>query len=331
MTPPSQRIANEGGTAPPRRTSASRRVLAHTLLALMAVGGASAATAQADDSPSHFAPTPAVEYAHGVRSLRDVVFAEPSEFRPLTLDLYLPKGAVAKPLVVFVHGGAWRHRTAREGGTFRDFPAVLASVAARGFVVASVNYRLVGEVRFPGAVQDVGLAIHWLRERATEYQIDPEHVVVWGSSAGGHIAALLGTACGDTRWSGTQDCVQGVIDWYGVIDLTEKGSAQESAYLGCEVRQCPPALLRSTNPINFIDAKDPPFLIQHGTADTSVSPRQSAKLHEALQAAGVPSELVLYPGVSHGFAKVPGGGPDDAINEQALQKVFEFLDRFRSP
>jgi acetyl esterase/lipase len=206
-------------------------------------------------------------------------------------------------------------------------------------VVASVNYRLAGEARYPGAVQDVELSIQWLRKHAAEYHIDPKRVVLWGSSAGGHIASILGTGCGDIAQPSQKECVQGVIDWYSIIDLaanaTQLGKASsldasqtskmESAYLGCDVRQCPQDLLRTANAMNFVDAKDPPFLIQHGAADVTVSPQQAQKLYDSLQVAGVQAEIVLYPGVSHGFARVPGGGPDDAINQQALQKVFEFL------
>jgi dipeptidyl aminopeptidase/acylaminoacyl peptidase len=86
-------------------------------------------------------------------------------------------------------------------------------------------------------------------------------------------------------------------------------------------------LVRSSSALSYIDGRDPPFLIQHGTADTSVSPKQSQKLHEALLAAGVSSQLILYPGVEHGFAAVPGGGPDDAVNRQALDDVYKFLAR----
>jgi acetyl esterase/lipase len=309
-----------------------------------------------DDVGSRYTPTPAVLYPGGVHSLRDVTFAELSGFRPLTLDLYLPPGDRAasralKPAVVFIHGGAFRHRTARDGGTFRDFPAVLAAVAARGYVVASVNYRFVGEARFPGPVQDVGMAIRWLRTHATDYGVDPTRFVAWGSSAGGEIATVIGTGCGIKALEPPAPpqaiglpsvCVQGVIDWYGLIDLesnpAELGKAavpgihaHEDAYLGCEIPKCPPGLARSASPLAYIDSKDPPFLIQHGAADVTVSPQQSQRLYDALQAAGVPAELVLYPNVAHGFAKVPEGGPNDAVNQQALDKVFEFLHHYFPP
>ena len=311
------------------------------------------ATAHAaeDDATSRYAPTPPVLYPGGVTSLRDVTYAELSGFRPLTLDLYLPPaGGAPKPAVVFVHGGAWRHRTARDGGTFRDFPSVLASVAARGYVVASVNYRLLGEASFPGPVQDVASSIRWLRAHAQEYGIDTTRFVLWGSSAGGQIAALIGTACdaqilepavsqGEQRAAtkAGSACVQGVIDWYGIVDLASSAAdfgktgpasqRRESAYLGCELSKCAPEFVRSSSALSYIDARDPPFLIQHGVADTSVSTKQSQKLHEALRAAGVESELILYPGVDHGFAKVPDGGPDEAVNRKALEDVFGFLAR----
>ena len=325
-----------------------------------------------NDTPVHppgYAPAPPVVYPGGVQSFRDVIFAEPQGYRPLTLDLYLPPdGGPPKAVVVFIHGGAWRSRTARDGGAFRDFPSVLASVAAHHYVVASVNYRFSGEARFPAAVQDVALAIRWLRTNSARYGIDTNRFVAWGSSAGGQIAALLGTACGEPALqppapaaSGSpaspgsparpgssaspgavalpSTCVQGVIDWYGAVDLESDGKDlgkpdvpdYVKAYLGCELPQCPAGWARSASPFPYIDAKDPPFLIQHGAADVTVSPNQSKRLYEALHAAGVPAELVIYPGVAHGFSKVPGGGPDDAINKQAMDKVFEYLARYFPP
>jgi acetyl esterase/lipase len=323
-------------------------ILGGLLLSLLVLGPIAQAQHKGeDDAASGYTPTPPVVYPGGVRSLRDVTFAEPLGFRPLTMDLYLPPdGGPPKPVVVFIHGGAWRSRTARDGGAFRDFPAVLASVAARNYVVASVNYRFSGEARFPAAVQDVALAIRWLRMHSAHFGIDTNRFVAWGSSAGGQIAALLGTACGAPAFEPPAPpaagsplpsvCVQGVIDWYGLVDLESDGrdlgkSAVPDyvkAYLGCELAQCPAGWARSASPFPYIDPKDPPFLIQHGAADITVSPSQSKRLYAALRAAGVPAELVIYPGVAHGFSKVPGGGPDAAINKQALDKVFEYLDRY---
>jgi acetyl esterase/lipase len=158
---------------------------------------------------------------------------------------------------------------------------------------------------------------------------------------------VIGTGCGVAALeppaeakskASPSTCVQGVIDWYGLVDLeshaADLGKDRKpvsndylETYLGCELARCAAGRMRSASPLAYIDAKDPPFLIQHGLADTTVSSKQSQRLHDALRAAGVPSEIVMYPGVSHGFSKVPGGGPDDAVNQQALDKVFEFLAR----
>src|SRR5690242_574899 len=229
-----------------------------------------------DDDTSHYTPTPAIAYPGGVQSFRDVTYAELSGFRPLTLDLYVPPpGGAPKPAVAFIHGGAWRHLTARDAGTFRDFPATLASVAARGYVVASVNYRLAGEARFPAAIQDVEMAIQWLRTHAADYNIDSARFIAWGSSAGGQIAALIGTACGvkaleppapeGAHGPAPSPCVQGVIDWYGAVDLESPApdskaaarvAASIKAYLGCEPAQCAPGWVRSASPFAYIDRSD---------------------------------------------------------------------------
>jgi acetyl esterase/lipase len=348
------------------------------LLFLVLTRAAIAQPNDPEDSTPRYTPSPPVLYPGEVRNYRDVIFAEPRGFRPLTLDLYVPpEGGAPKPVVVFIHGGAWRSRTARDGGAIRDFPAVLASVAARNYVVASVNYRFSGEARFPAAVQDVALAIRWLRQNAARYDIDINRLVVWGSSAGGQIAALLGTACGVSTFeppvpAGARPplpstCVQGVIDWYGLIDLEKDGTdlgksdvpEYVNTYLGCTLPKvsppttlpattarrttapsdssppvtnpCPAGWARSASPLPYINAKAPPFLIQHGAADITVSPTQSKRLYQALRAAGVPAELVIYPGVAHGFSKVTGGGPDDAVNKQAIDKVFEYLARYFPP
>ena len=123
----------------------------------------------------------------GVVGLADVTYAVIPGFRPLRLDLYLAPGATNKPhpLVIFVHGGGWQSGHTRHSGAFADWPGVLASLAAKGYVVASVEYRLSGEARFPAAIQDVKSAIRYLRVHSSEYGIDPARAVIWGGSAAG--------------------------------------------------------------------------------------------------------------------------------------------------
>jgi acetyl esterase/lipase len=133
----------------------------------------------------------------GVNATFDTVYANLRGFRPLTLDLYQPSPrGMAMPLVVFVHGGGWNGGDTRQAAGFADFPRELANLAAQGYVVASVSYRLSGEARFPAAVQDVKSAIRWLRSRARDLNIDITRVAVWGEGAGGQLAALTGVTCG---------------------------------------------------------------------------------------------------------------------------------------
>ena len=251
-----------------------------------------------------------VAFANGVSGAFDLAYTVLPGFRPLTLDLYSPASTLRPvPAIVFVHGGGWNGGDARHAGTFEDFPAQLAALAARGYVVASVNYRLSEEAHFPGPLQDVKAAIRWLRAHAGEHNIDITRVAVWGAAAGGQLAALAGVTCGVDRFEPVadagakdlpSDCVQAVIDWYGVSDLqslaqdngkpdasrqsfSAEPTSAEGNYLGCEPADCAPALARLASPLAFISATAPAFLIQHGAQDTTVPPKQSQKLYDALR------------------------------------------------
>jgi acetyl esterase/lipase len=293
-----------------------------------------------------------VQFSDGVSAVFDLTYTTVPGYRPLTLDLYSPRPQPGPlPLVVFVHGGGWNGGDARHAGTFEDFPAQLAALAAQGYVVASVNYRLSEEAHFPAALQDVKEAIRWLRAGAASRNIDITRVAVWGAAAGGQLAALTGVTCGVGRFEPQNDagdknlpsdCVQAVVDWYGVSDLesleddsgkpdssrasfTAQSTTAEGDYLGCEPADCAPGLARLASPLAFISNMSPAFLIQHGAADTTVPPKQSQRLFDALKAKNVPVELVLYPDVAHDFTQ--GGNPAPAINAQAMQKLAMFLTR----
>jgi len=294
-----------------------------------------------------------VAFPGGTLMHRDLVYAAIDGFRPLTLDLYeTPSKAktAPRPLILFVHGGDWVTGDARHLSGFADFPATLAALAAKGYVVASVNYRLSGEAHFPAAVQDVKSAVRWLRGRAADYNIDPTRVMAWGAQAGGQIAAMVGTSCGvnalepaaDAKSKTTlaSDCVQGVVDWYGPADLAswDSGGAHPSepgapthlgAYLGCEVADCAPGLVRAASPHSYISSLTPPFLIQHGSADTSVPPEQSQKLNDALRDQHVPADILIYPGIGRDFGT--NGVPDSAANAKALADMEDFIARAFPP
>ena len=271
-----------------------------------------------------------LSFADGVSAQFDVTYQTLQGFRPLTLDLYQPRSRdYALPLVVFVHGSG----DTRQAGTIEDFPSALAALAAQGYVIASVNYRLSGEARFPAALQDVKSAIRWLRARSSEYNIDTTRVAVWGVSGGAQIAALAGVACGvplfapEGEASNTPpDCVQAVVSWSGATDLKTQADVE---LLGCPPAACAPGLARIASPLSYISVTSPPFLLVQGAADTRVPVAQTQRFHDSLRAKNVPVELVIFPGVGHDLGR--DGAPDAAVNRQALDKVAAFLARTFPP
>jgi acetyl esterase/lipase len=228
----------------------------------------------------------------------------------------------------------------------------LASIAARGYVVASVEYRLSGEAPFPAAVQDVKAAIRWLRTHAAEFVIDKARAVVWGGSAGGQLAALVGASCGASNLeppsavanqrpepggmssttahpqrvlAAESDCVQGVVTWYGIFDFSAPRGDVEYRYLGCAPGKCSPAMLAAAGAISYVDPKDPPVLMIHGVNDRTVPIAQSRSYLAALRAKGVKGELVEIPGVDHSFTGENPQATRDA-SLRALNQTLAFID-----
>jgi acetyl esterase/lipase len=280
-------------------------------------------------------------------TMTEMTYSTLQGFRPLTLDLYLPQGkSEPRPVLIFIHGGNWVSGDSRHDTPFGDFPGLLASIAARGYVVASVNYRLAGEARFPAAVLDVKTAIRFLRIHATDYNLDSTRFAVWGVSAGGHLASMVAVSCGVSALEPPgaagdkppSDCVQAAIDWCGLIDLETiytdfdkpvPDTSVEGAFLGCEPALCPTEVAHNASPLTYVSAMSPPFLIQHGDADTTVSVKQSQALYDALKAQGVPAELVIYPGAAHMLARPGQTGSlafDPVTDMQAIAKLENFLD-----
>ncbi len=289
-------------------------------------------------------PQPSAAFGSDVESLPDLVYSVPPGFRPLRLDLYRPRNSVSVPgglpLVVYVHGGGWQSGHTRHAGAFGDWPGVLALLASKGYVVASIEYRLSGEARFPAAIQDVKSSIRWLRSKSARFGIDPTRAIIWGGSAGGQLAALAATSCNVESLAPPQsppgaqsDCVQGLVAWYGIFDFTGaplSGPAEQSAssavgkFLGCAPADCRPAA-ELASPVSHLDQDDPPALLIHGELDKVVPVAQSKSFYEALQAKGVPAKLLVIENVDHSFT----GADADATRRaslQALSATFDFID-----
>lgn len=307
----------------------------------------------------------ASSFPNHVRGIFGVAYREPVGYRPLTLDLYIPPESVQRPpagfpLVVYVHGDGWADGDTRHSGPFVDFPGVLASLSGKGYVVASIEYRLSSEAKFPAQARDVKAAIRWLRINAAKYGIDPARAVTWGVSAGGHLAALAAVSCNadaiapkqaaasvapdarpdpivSTRMS---DCVQGGVAWYGVFNLAtiaeqartakamsrDAPEAPEWLLLGCHASKCEPRQIASASPVTYVDRADPPMLLIVGTEDTTVPHQQTLEMSEKLNAAGVKHELILFAGVGHSLL---GKTPEQTreANLRALEATFRFIDQ----
>jgi acetyl esterase/lipase len=269
-----------------------------------------------------------VQFPGGVTMHGDIVYASPRNFRPLTLDLYLPKSRAPLPLLIFVHGGAWAGGTARSAEIIGDnFPDMFAGFSAKGYAVVSISYRLSGEAKFPAQVQDLNAAIRFLRSKAQTYGIDGERIVVWGASAGAHIAMLSALDCKQghldpVKADAPSSCVTAVVDWFGptAFDLQNPG-ATALAYIGCAPSSCADTW-KLTNVIESVSASAPPFLIVHGDADTLVPIAQSKTLLAALEKSSVSATFKTVPNGNHLFRGAARPDIDTAIRE-----TFVFVEQ----
>ncbi len=290
------------------------------------------------DRPPSADPYPdrVTHFPGGVTSLADVVYSVIPGYRPMILDIYMPpkgKATTPKPLVIYVHGGGWVGGHTRAGGALADFPKALASLAAEGFVVASVEYRLASEARFPAQIDDVRAAIRFLKGNAGKYGIDPGRVGIWGASAGGHLAALAALSCGAPGLDAKpqpagSECVQAAAIWYGVFDfapIVARAEGSPIALIGCaDAASCPADRVRAVSPLTYLDASDPPFLLIHGEDDRTVSVSQSKDAFAKMTAAGVKVDEILMPGIDHSFiGKTPA--ETRVATLKAVNATFDFF------
>lgn len=277
-----------------------------------------------------FTPPPDLEYKP------DVVFATING-RALHMDILYPKQPplVPMPALVWIHGGAWR------GGSYKT-PGQFVFLARAGYFCASIEYRLSQEAIFPAQIHDCKAAIRYLRAHAAEYRLNPEKIGVWGGSAGGHLAALLGTSGGVSELEGNvgghlehSSAVQCVVDLFGPSDMTtmisdrgerimidpKTGWGPEESLLGGPIEERG-ELARMASPIAYVDKNDPPFLIIHGELDKTVPIVQSEKLAQRLEAAGVECTFIRVKNAGHGFG--PNCEPSFA---QIQQLILEFFNK----
>lgn len=238
----------------------------------------------------------------------NVIYATQHERQKM--DLIYPKQHKNKmPVVVWIHGGGWSDEILDK----RYRPEIqLGDLAKMGFFIASIEYRLCQHAAFPAQIQDCKCAIRFLRAHAEKYQIDPNKIGVWGESAGGHLASLLGATGdvakfeGDGGYSEYSSQVQAVCPWYAPNDmLRESAKDQGPDSIFCrlfggsieEKRD----LIWSASPMKYVKKKLPPYLIMHGTVDKLVPYSQSKDFYDALVANGNDAKMITVTDQGHGF------------------------------
>lgn len=242
------------------------------------------------------------------QSLREDIEYAQADGVSLKLDLHLPKAA-HPPVIVYVHGGAWR------AGSKADVP--IAGLVDRGFAIASVDYRLSTQARFPAQIYDLKAAIRFLRAQAVPLNLDMRHIAIIGSSAGGHLAALVGVTNNHQELEGTvgnhldqSSAVQAIVSFYGASNL--QSILSQSTAHGLKVRvpalqdllgSRPDenlALARLASPVFQVDAKDPPLLLIHGDADPQMPVQQTQELLKAYEEKHLSVQCFILPGSKHG-------------------------------
>ena len=256
---------------------------------------------------------------------RDLEYAHVGE-TSLKLDLYVPTQAKSPPLVVWVHGGAWR------GGSKKDCP--LQPLTAQGYAVASADFRLSTVAQFPAQIHDLKAAIRFLRAKAGELGINAERIAVTGGSSGGHLAALVGVTGGVKELEGDvgiqrnqSSDVQAIVVFYGASNLTT--ILAQSTPHGLSVRvpalelllggqpDAKPELARLASPVLHVDKTDPPLLWFHGDQDPQMPINQALEMIGAYKKQGLSARFEPVYGAAH-------GGKQFSTPER-LQQVADFL------
>ena len=229
----------------------------------------------------------------GEKVFSNVVFAAP-EGQPLRMDLYVPKTDKPAPVVIWIFGGSWKFGS-------KTFHLNVRDLTRHGIAVASIDYRLSGVAKYPAQLDDCRAAMNWLRESGGRFGIDPQRIGVSGESAGGHLAALLGTLEGAPR-------IRAVFAMYPPTDLVILGRKYANPHEPTNIDQLLGGAIEEklgaaaeASPVNHVRRTSPPFLLIHGARDELVPIDQSERLVQKLRRSRVPARLIVVPNKEHWF------------------------------
>jgi acetyl esterase/lipase len=282
------------------------------------------------------APAPARTDVFGEGELHlDYEYARVGADRPLRLDLYRPAEAGPVPTVVFLHGGGWsrgdKSRARRRGLTRR--------LTERGYAVASVEYRLSGEAKFPAQIHDVKRAVRFLRRHAGALGLDSARMGSWGVSAGGHLATLLAVTDADDGLEPPADGgpavstrVLAAASWVGPMDLRVRSDVRVSRnarrllerFIGRSPDEAPEAYAQAS-PVHFVTPDDPAVFLVQGLDDPLVPSWQAEVMRDALRDQGVTHEAILVEHMMHGF-QTPFAPPMSPAPDEVEERFIRFLD-----
>jgi len=276
-------------------------------------------------APSHAQQSPSMRLGATLtsshRTISNVTYMRASGY-DAQMDVYVARSATPAPTLVYIHGGGWVGGT-KEGAVLQVMPYL-----AMGWTVANVEYRLARNALAPAAVEDTRCALRWVLDHASDYNVDTSRVVLTGHSAGGHLSLITGmlpvSAGLDRQCVGTSEVhVAAIVNWFGITDVGDllDGPNMKSyavMWLGSMTDRY--AVAKRVSPLEYVRAGLPPIITIHGDADPTVPYAHATRLRDALNAAGVPNELVTIPGGGHGGF----GAEQDA---RAYTAIEAFLTR----
>jgi acetyl esterase/lipase len=273
-------------------------------------------------------------HGHEYNVIKDIVYIDSPSSDKQKLDIYIPNNDSTMPCLIWIHGGAWL------AGSKEGLAKEIDTLLHHGYIIASIGYRLSSESIFPAQIYDCKSAIRYLKKNGAKYNIDTTKIAVSGSSAGGHLACLIGTSSDipslEDKTTGINkvSCkVNAVIDFYGPTDFLIMDelpnecqdpmvhlypNSPESLLLGCNIEDCPEKV-KMANPITYVSRDDPPFLIFHGTSDCTVTPKSSILLEKKLKAEGVNVDLYLLQNAEH--------GGEEFVTSEIKTLVLNFLEK----